>query len=86
MKCNPDITDFLDRIYKEEPLGKNMFQATLSLEMEYGVSPQDAESLIIDWMERYEERNNQRRPKRSNSSIPEQRREDYTIRAFAFSE
>lgn len=85
MKCNPDITDFLDRIYKEEPLGKNMFQATLSLEMEYGVSPQDAESLILDWMTSYEDRNNERKPKRSNTSLPSKGRQDYEVGSFAYS-
>ena len=84
MKCNPDQTDFLDRIYKTDPSGnKDMFQASLALEMEYGVSPQDAEILIIDWMKDYEKRY-KRTSRTSNSGFPSQRRIDSEIREFSF--
>ena len=83
MNCTPDQTDFLDRIYKQDPqIQNNMFQASLALEMEYGVSPEDAQDLIINWMKNYEKRK-QGRNRNSNTSIPEQRRENPEVSAYA---
>ena len=81
MNCTPDQEDFLDRIYKSQK-NQNMFQATLSLEMEYGVSPEEAQELIINWMKTYETRNYKRANRPSNKTISKPRRENQEIEQF----
>ena len=75
IQCTPDQEDFLDRVYVANGY-QNMFTQTLALEMEYGVSPEEAQELIINWMKNYEKRVQSRTNKRSNQSVFSQRRED----------
>mgnify|MGYP001284431413 CR=1 FL=1 len=75
IQCTPDQEDFLDRVYTSNG-HENMFTQTLALEMEYGVSPEEAQELIINWMKNYESRIQSRTNNRSNPSVFSQRRKD----------
>ena len=72
MSLTPEHIDYLT--YLEDTKNIELLNGGIYLEMNFGVSPQDAKELLIQFMK---QKNEQRSIKRSSREIPEVRRENY---------
>ena len=72
MSLTPEHIDYLT--YLEDTKNIELLNGGIYLEMNFGVSPQDAKELLIQYMKK---KNEARTNKRSNREVPEVRRENY---------
>ena len=72
VSLTPEHIDYLT--YLEDTKHIELLNGGIYLEMNFGVSPQDAKEILIQYMKK---KNEKRSIKRSSREIPEVRREDY---------